>query len=181
MFASCHVTHLASIFSVCIKQQHVCGKHKSQCVTCHAQGVTAAEGTDYPKCDTRVVHMHYATSNCFRPCGIRHCEGKKTHAQKSCAHQILYVLHIALAMLTQLTHVNHLLLNGLGYLDWGAGQAPQRPLLLQERWWLLLPCLQSSADCSKDFCGRLCCCYAEMTLISSSSIGNLYLLVTLLR
>ena len=55
-------------------------------------------------------------------------------------------------MLTQLTHVNHLLLNDLSYFCWGSGQAPQRPLLLQERRWMLLPCLQKSVDCSEVDC-----------------------------
>ena len=106
-------------------------------------------------------------ANCCKPCCKRHCEAKSTYTQKSCAHQILYVLHVALAVLTQLTHINHLLLNGSRYLYWGGGQAPQWPLLLQERRGLLLPCLRSSANCSKEFCNRLCCCHAEATFFSS--------------
>lgn len=99
--------------------------------------VTMAMDTDPGECSGIAAHI-YAT----RAMLSNSNEAQNTYSQKSRAHQVLYVLHVALAMLTQLAHVNHFLLNGLGYLCWGGGQAPQRPCLLQERWWLLLPRLQ---------------------------------------
>lgn len=158
MFASCHVTHLTSIFSVCIKQQHVNGKCKTQC---HEQGVTVVQGIDNAECGkTLCVFVHQTTSKCTTL--HKTLWAKNAYTQKSCAHQILYVLHVAFAMLTQLAHGNHLLLNRFCYLYWGGRQAPQRPLLLQERRWMLLPCLQSSSDYPEDISDRLWSCQKQI-------------------
>ena len=86
-----------------------------------------------------------------------------TYTEKRSAHEVLYVLHVSLAMLTQLAHGNHLLLHSLGHFCWGRGQLPEQPPLLQKRWRLLLPCLHArkrkTCNCASG------CLHATTTLL----------------
>jgi len=75
-----------------------------------------------------------------------------TYTEKRSAHEVLYILHVSLAMLTQLAHGNHLLLHSLGHFYWRRGQSPERSPLLQKWWRLLLPCLHAR-KCKIHDCG----------------------------
>lgn len=107
------------------------------------------------------------------------CQCEVTYTEKSSAHEVLHVLHVSLAMLTQLAHGNHFLLHSLGHFCWSRGQLPERSPLLQKRWRLPLPRLHAT-KCKIHDCASGCLhatstlleCAREFALAGSAWVDN---------